>query len=86
MLEKAVGILAHRKMTEAGHDRARSARHQCGDFLGLRGRARIIVLAGQQKQRTSLDIDRGDALAKIAIDLVKMEIAFEDAGSATTIQ
>ena len=53
-----------------------------GDIQRFLRRAGIIVLAGQQKQRTTARIDLGNAAPDIAVELVEIQIAFENARAA----
>src|SRR5260370_2686162 len=66
-------------MPEALHD---------GDFAPLDAacnaerflrRAGIVVFAGQQKQRAAAGVDLRDAASYVAVELVEIQIAFEDA-------
>src|SRR5450631_2501793 len=79
VFKKLRRVLAHRKMPEAPHD---------GDFAPLdaachaerflRG-AGIVVFAGQQKQRAAAGVDLRDTASYVAVELVEIQIAFEDA-------
>jgi hypothetical protein len=65
-------------MAEALHDGDLAARNASGDRERFLRRAGIVVLTGQQEQRAALGIDLADAASDVAVELVEIEIAFED--------
>src|ERR1700704_7082854 len=82
---KLAGVLAHRKMTELLHDGDAGARNRRGRPPGIFRRAREIILAGEQIQRTDLGIDGLDPAAQIAVDAIEVQIALEDARAALLV-
>src|SRR5690349_12967098 len=68
-------------MTETLHDgswRTGAPGHVEGGFAS----AGIVVLTGEQEQRTTLDVDLVDAAANVTVDHVKVEVALEHSGTA----
>jgi hypothetical protein len=65
-------------MAEALHDGDLAALNAVGDRERFLRRAGIVVLTGQQEQRAALGIDLADAASDVAVELVEIEIAFED--------
>ena len=69
-------------MPETLHDGDFAAGNAVGDRQRFLGRAGIVVFAGQQIRRTFARIDLGDAGPDVAVELVEIQIAFENAGAA----
>src|SRR5260370_23912641 len=82
MIEEYLRIFAHREVAEPLHDGDLAARNAAGDGKRFLRGAGIVVLAGQQKQRAAFGVDLRDPAANVAVDLVEIEVAFENAGSA----
>ena len=82
MPEEGVRVLAHREVAEALHDRDLRAADARRGGLGVLRRCGVVVLAGEHVERAHGGVDRTDPLAEVAVDLVEVEVAGEDAGSA----
>ena len=80
--QEQIRVLAHREMPEFLHDRDLGAGHGARHRQRVLGRAGIIVFAGQQVQRALRRVDAVEFAAHIAVDAVKVQIAFEHAGAA----
>src|SRR3979411_2949793 len=69
-------------MTEALHDGDFAAGNAVRNAKRFLRRAGIVVFAGQQKQRAAARVDLGNATPDVAVELVEIQIAFEDARAA----
>src|SRR3546814_10339869 len=68
MLAEALGILAHREVSETGHDRQVGARDGRRDRLRILRPRRIIVLAAEQVERAAGRVDLAEPAADVAVD------------------
>src|SRR5581483_790007 len=80
--EECARVLAHRKMTEAFHDGHLGAWNSLGGRLRVAWRGGVVVFAGQQVQRAKARIDSADAAADVALHLVEVQVARENARSS----
>src|SRR5450631_1017038 len=78
VFKKLRRVLAHRKMPEAPDGDFAPLDAACHAERFLRG-AGIVVFAGQQKQRAAAGVDLRDTASYVAVELVEIQIAFEDA-------
>src|SRR4030088_2255416 len=69
-------------MTEALHDGGFAAGNAVRNAKRFVRCAGIVVFAGQQKQRAAARVDLGNATPDVAVELVEIQIAFEDARAA----
>ena len=72
-------VLDHREMPHAlhdGHARARNARR---DLLGHLRRARVVVLAGEQRDLAAVGVDALDVFAAVPVVAVEMDVALINA-------
>src|SRR5262249_13215781 len=80
-----VRVLAHREMAELAHHRHLRARDLRSGAPRVVWRAGIIILTGQQIERTTGGIDAGDLGAQSAVDPIEMEVSLEHAGTALLV-
>jgi len=74
------GVLAHREVADLLHHRHPRALDLGRRALGVGRRAREVVLAREQVQRTGPGVDLADTVSKVAVRAVEEEIALEHAG------
>src|SRR5262249_25487956 len=83
---EALRMLAHRKVTELLHDRDAGARDPRRGLARVVGGAREVVLARQEIKGAARRVDAADAVPKVALGPVEVEVAAEDARSALGVQ
>src|SRR5262245_63039229 len=79
-------IGAHRKVTELLHDRDAGARDPRRGLARVVGGAREVVLARQEIKGAARRVDAADAVPKVALGPVEVEVAAKDARSALGVQ
>src|SRR5260370_1329209 len=81
--QEALGAaLADREVADVMHQRHPRALDLGRRALGVGRRAREVVLAREQVQRTGARVDRADTVSKVAVSAVEEQITLEHSGSA----